>query len=230
MILGDFAKAIGQMGDPRFVRIFGIGILLTFALLIGAYALVLLLIQLFSPDTLTLPLVGTVTWVGDFLSWGSLALMLVLSIFLMIPVASAITSLFLDDVAQAVEDTHYPSQPPVPHIGFWEGVKDSVNFLGVMIAANIAALVVSLFLAPLAVFIFYGVNGYLLGREYFTLAAMRRLGRERATELRKRHSVQIWIAGCLMAIPLTFPLINLIIPVLGAATFTHLFHRLNGTR
>jgi len=29
-----------------------------------------------------------------------------------------------------------------------------------------------------------------------------------------------------MAVPLTFPLINLIIPILGAATFTHLFHRL----
>jgi CysZ protein len=29
-----------------------------------------------------------------------------------------------------------------------------------------------------------------------------------------------------MAAPLSIPLINLVIPVLGVATFTHLFHRL----
>jgi uncharacterized protein involved in cysteine biosynthesis len=40
--------------------------------------------------------------------------------------------------------------------------------------------------------------------------------------------VQIWVAGILMAVPLSVPLVNLFIPLLGAATFTHLFHRLNG--
>jgi uncharacterized protein involved in cysteine biosynthesis len=28
--------------------------------------------------------------------------------------------------------------------------------------------------------------------------------------------------------PLSIPLINLLIPILGAATFTHLFHKLEG--
>jgi len=41
--------------------------------------------------------------------------------------------------------------------------------------------------------------------------------------------LQIWIAGTLMAAPLSIPLVNLLIPLLGAATFTHMFHRLNGT-
>ena len=31
-----------------------------------------------------------------------------------------------------------------------------------------------------------------------------------------------------MAAPLSIPLVNLLMPVLGAATFTHLFHRLQG--
>ena len=31
-----------------------------------------------------------------------------------------------------------------------------------------------------------------------------------------------------MAIPLTIPVMNLIIPIIGVAAFTHLFHRLNG--
>ena len=33
-------------------------------------------------------------------------------------------------------------------------------------------------------------------------------------------------AGALMAVPLSVPLVNLAVPVVGAATFTHLFHAL----
>jgi len=67
----------------------------------------------------------------------------------------------------------------------------------------------------------------LLGREYFQMVAMRRLGRAGADALRKKHRLQIWLAGFLMAVPLSVPFVNLFIPVLGAATFTHMFHRLN---
>jgi uncharacterized protein involved in cysteine biosynthesis len=31
-----------------------------------------------------------------------------------------------------------------------------------------------------------------------------------------------------MALPLTVPLVNLVVPALAAASFTHLFHRLRG--
>jgi uncharacterized protein involved in cysteine biosynthesis len=36
----------------------------------------------------------------------------------------------------------------------------------------------------------------------------------------------IWAAGILMAVPLSVPLLNLLVPVLGAATFTHITHAL----
>ena len=62
-------------------------------------------------------------------------LMLVLSVFLMVPVASAITSMFLDEVAAAVEARHYPHLPPVPGVPFYDSVKDTLNFLGVIIGA-----------------------------------------------------------------------------------------------
>ena len=227
MIFSSFARAIAQIPDPRFQRVLWLGIGLTLALLVGAYALILWAVQALSPETITLPGVGPITWVGDLLGWGSLLLMLVLSIFLMVPVASAITSLFLEDVAEAVEDRYYPQLAPVPRVGFWDGLRDTVNFLGVLIGANLLALVAYILLPFAAIFIFYGLNGYLLGREYFQVAAMRRIGHEGASQLRKAHSGTIWLAGCLMAIPLTFPLVNLVIPILGAATFTHLFHALN---
>lgn len=224
-ILHSFWLAVTQLPDPRFRRVLFLGVSLTVALLVAAYALLLLLISPVDGAGLTLPVLGEVTWLGDLLSWGSLALILVLSMFLMVPVASAITSLFLDDVAHAVEDVHYPNSPQPPRVPFWDAVKDSINFLGILIAANLLAFVLYSFLPLLALPIFFALNGFLLGREYFQIAAMRHEGRDGAKELRAQHKGKIWLAGCLMAVPLSIPLVNLVIPILGAATFTHLYHR-----
>jgi len=133
MIFGDFIKALAQLPDPRFRKVLLMGIGLTIALLVGAYAAILALIEGLTGDTTELPGVGEVTWVGDLLGWGSLGIMIILSMFLMVPVASAITSLFLDDVAHAVEEKHYPHLPPVRRQPFWDGVRDTVNFLGVLV-------------------------------------------------------------------------------------------------
>lgn len=228
MIFSSFFKALGQTGDPRFRRVLLLGIGLTIGLLVAAYAAFLLLLGWLFGDEVILPLVGEVRWLNDLLSWSSFFMMLLLSTFLMIPVASAITSMFLEDVAKAVEDVHYPHMPKVPPIPFWAGLKDSVNFLGVLLGANTLALILYALFPPFSPLIFWGLNGYLLGREYFQLAAMRRLGAEGAKQLRKEHSVRIWIAGTLMAIPLSIPLLNLVIPIYGAATFTHIYHAITG--
>ena len=58
----------------------------------------------------------------------------------MVPVASAITSLFLDEVAQAVEDKHYPHLPQVRSVPFGEAMRDTENFLDVLVGANFLAL------------------------------------------------------------------------------------------
>lgn len=226
VIFSDFLKALAQMTDPRFQRVLWLGIGLTLALLIGMTALFVGAINWLTPDSTTLPFFGEIRWVGEFFSWAAVGIMLIASVFLMVPVASAFTGLFLDDVAAAVEDRHFPRLPPAPRIGMFEALRDSINFFGVLVAVNAVALVLYFFIGPLAPLLFWAVNGYLLGREYFQMAAMRRLGRSGATALRRRHGGQIWLAGILMAIPLTVPLVNLLIPVLGAATFTHLFHRL----
>lgn len=229
MILNAFSRALDQMDDPRFRRVLGIGILLAIVLLIAATAAVLWLVGWLTGDMTTLPLIGEVTWLSDLFSWGSVVLMLILSIFLMVPVASAITSMMLDDVAQAVEDKHYPSLPKVSRVPLSDALRDTLNFLLLLIVINMLALVLYLIFSFAALFIFWAVNGFLLGREYFTLAAMRRVGRAKAKVLRRRHRGTIWLAGFLMAMPLSVPLLNLVIPILGAATFANLFHMLVGT-
>jgi CysZ protein len=203
-----------------------LGLGLTLALLIGIYALFLWFIQTFASDPMALPVIGEVEWVGALLSVGSLLIMVALSVFLMVPVASAFCGLFLEDVAQAVEDRHYPTLPPVPRQSLGQTLIDTVNFFGLLVAVNLLAVLAYGFAGPAAPVIFWGLNGFLLGREYFQLAAMRRLGRAGARALRRHHPFQIWFAGVLMAVPLSIPLVNFLVPVLGAATFTHLFHRL----
>jgi CysZ protein len=226
MILRSFLLTLGQIGDPRFRRVLLLGVGLGFALLVAFFAGLMWLLNASLGPEATLPFIGNVTWLNDLLSWTAFFSMIVLSVFLMVPVASAITSLFLDDVADAVEDRHYPQLPKAQRVPWGDALRDTVNFLGVLIAANLFAIILYIFLAPFALFIFWGLNGFLLGREYFTLAAMRREGRAGAKALRRRHIGKIWIAGTLMAMPLSLPLVNLVIPILGAATFTHLYHQI----
>lgn len=226
MILGSFLAALRQIGDRRFRRVMAWGVLLSVALLVGVYAGWLALLEAVAPDSFTIPIVGPVTGLHTLLSWASALFMIGLSVFLMVPVASAFSGLFLEDVAKAVEDAHYPHLPPVQRQPFADTAIATVNFVALVLAVNIVALGALPFAGPFIVPLFWAANGFLLGREYFTMAATRHLGRAGARALRRRHPLRIWAAGLLMTVPLSVPLVNLVIPVLGAATFTHLFHRL----
>ncbi|GAA0298403.1 EI24 domain-containing protein [Rhodovulum strictum] len=226
MIFSAFLKALGQLGDRTFRKVLLLGIGLSVGLLAAIYAVVFLLIGWLVPDSITLPWIGTVAWVDNLLSGASLILMIVLSVFLMVPVASAFIGIFLDDVAEAVEARHYPSLPPVKPVPVLDQIRDSLGFLAVVVGVNLVALVAYFFVGPLAPLLFWTVNGFLLGREYFQMAAMRRLGRKGAKALRRRHAGMIFVAGVLMAVPLSVPVVNLLIPILGAAVFTHMVNRL----
>jgi uncharacterized protein involved in cysteine biosynthesis len=229
-MVNDFLKALGQLGDARFAKVLFIGVGLTFGLLFLVTALLVTVVGWFAPEVVTIPVVGwEITWLDSALSWAIVPLMLLLSVFLMVPVASAFTSIFLDEVADAVEERHYPQLPQAPRASLSDSILDGAKFLGVIVVANIGALVLYLLFPPAAPVIFLLLNGYLLGREYFTLVAMRRLGRAGAKAARARHGAKIWAAGTLMAVPLTIPVVNLLVPILGAATFTHLFHRVEKT-
>ncbi len=225
----DFFRALAQLSDPRFLRV-----------LWRAIALTLLTLALFAwagvaglgwlvPDVVTLPWIGPVGFVESIVSWTAIAIVLVLSVVLMVPVAALVVGFFLDEIASAVEARHYPTLPLASPIPLSVQLADSFRFMFIVVAANLAALVVYLSVPPLAPFVFWLVNGYLLGREYFQLVAMRRLGRADAADLRRRHGLRIWLGGVLMAIPLSLPLLNLVVPVIGVAVFTHQFHRLART-
>lgn len=227
-VIPDALKAIGQVGDPRFLRVLALGVglavMLLFAFTVGfAYTIGAVI-----PDSFAFPWIGEITWIDNVASIAVIPIMIGASVFLMVPVASAFTGFFLDDIVEAVEVQNYPGLPPVSRVPFADALLDSAKFLGVLVGVNLLALFLYLIFAPLAPLIFWAVNGFLLGREYATLVAQRREGLTGAKTYRKANALSIWALGILMAIPLTIPIINLFVPILGVAAFTHQYHRLNG--
>ena len=226
MILSDFLKSIAQFDDPKFRRVLWRGMGLTIVLLIAACLLVNFGINQLLSSAWAANLIGDQSWLGALINIGGVLFTIALSIWLMVPVTSAIIALFLDEVAQAVEARHYPHLPKQTATKLQDQILVGIRFLGILLLANIGALILSMILPLLAPFVFWATNGYRMGREYFQMAAMRRMPRAQAQELFQRHQGSIWTAGVLMAIPMSIPLVGLFIPILGAATFTHQFERL----
>ena len=217
------ALSISQFSDRRFQRVVLKSIVLAIvALWVLAAGGGSVLGWLFSGD-LTLPWIGTITFSGSLIGWGAFWIILGLSVFLMVPVASAMSAFFVDDVARAVEERHYPNSQAQYRSKLSEEVRESLGFLGTMLVANLIALIFYALFTVFAPIIFWSLNGYLIGREYFYMAAKRHLGRNTALSAFRDHRVRVWMCGVILVLPMSVPLLNLLVPVLAAASFTHLF-------
>lgn len=226
VILSSFFAALAQLGDPRFRRVVILGLLLAMGLLVGMAVGILFLVSAIAPDSFSLPWIGEISGLSALFGWGAFGLMLGMSVFLMQPVAVAFGGLFLESVAEAVEEKHYPGLGPARQISLAETLRQSLLLIGLMLVTGILLLILGFVAGPFAILAWYLVNGWLLGREYFMLVASRRLPAHEVPQMYSVHSIRIWMAGVLMALPLTIPLVNLLIPVLGTATFTHLYQRM----
>lgn len=164
-------------------------------------------------------------WRGlaDFLASAAGMGAMIFASFLLFPaVMTAVLSIFLDEVAHAVESRHYPDLPKAREQPVLEAIRDGVSLAAATIVLNI--LLLPLYFVPiLNVFVFYSLNGYLLGREYFELVAVRRLNRQDVQRLRKKHRVRLIIVGAAIAVMLTIPLVNLVTPIVATAFMLHIF-------
>ena len=140
--------------------------------------------------------------------------------FLFPATVSAVIGLFLDQVAECVEKRHYPGLPRTNGLPVGEGIVMSLKFVGILIVLNILMLPF-LFLGPVFPVVFYLVNGYLLGREYFEFVASRRLSPKEVTKLRKERQGGVLAMGVIIAFSLTIPLVNLLMPVVATSAMVH---------
>lgn len=225
-MIGDFARAISQVFDRRFLGVLLKSVLLTAALLAALIALAIYLMAFIPSFSFTIPLVGwEVAFLDEMATSVGVGLILLLSAILMFPVAAIFVGLFLDEIADAVEARHYPHLPAPRRQSWGEILTQALEFALVLIGANLVALIVYIFATVFAPFVFWTINGYLIGREYFEVVACRRLDEKPAKALRRKHFLSVWIAGIFVAVPLSVPILNIIAPLVGVAAFVHLFHR-----
>lgn len=231
-LIGDFFRSVGQMADRKFLWVMAKALGLTLLLLAGMGWLAVWLVGLLPTSLGDWPWIGPVELPTAALQGLTVVGLIFASSFLMIPVAAIFVGFFLEEIADAVEIRHYPFLGPARDIPFGEMIGTAVKFLAVVIGVNLLALipylVVMLISGPGVLLLAWAVNGYLLGREYFELVAVRRISPREMATLRAANSGRTWFAGFLMAAALTIPIMNLLIPVLGVATITHQFHRLWG--
>ncbi len=206
------AKTLGQMNDPRIRGVIGKTLGLAILGYILFVALVYLLIGWLS---------GLTGWLEGLAQFGGLFGAMVIAWFLFPSIAAAIAGIFADDVIDAVEDKHYPTLSPARPVPLLSALVDGLKLAAIAIVANLLALPF-LIVPPVYFLITWGVNGWLLGREYFDMVAFRRLDRETTRTLHRSHLRTFTSAGILIAICLTIPFVNLIAPVLGAAFMVHI--------
>ncbi len=228
------AKAFGQLSDPAFRRVFAISVLASLAVFA-----VLWTAAWFGLSWAGEALSGWVAeqepggfWVG-VAEWlfgaAGLVGVLVASFFLFPAVMVVALSFLLEDIARAVELRHYPELTPAREQPLGEAVVAALAFAAMTLLLNLLMLplyLLLLFVPPLNLFVFYLLNGYLLGREYFELVAARRFDTAGVRRLRRRYRGRVMLAGVAIAFMLTVPFLNLVAPIVAAGFMLHVFERL----
>ena len=159
--------------------------------------------------------------------WKSIGLTLaLLALVYLVPAVTAIVAgYFLDDVAEVVERQDYPADRPGAALPFGKAILYGLRFAGLSLLVNLVALLL-FFIPGINIGAFFVANAYLLGREYFELAAGRFWPAEDVTRLRMEHRGTVLAAGAVLAGLVLVPVLNLITPIFGAAMMVHLHKRL----
>lgn len=221
-MLKAFALALGQMSDPRVLRIWlkslGTALLGFIALGAGLWWVGDALLQHAGLDQTggeglraVLALAGA--FLGAWLLWRIVAL--------------AALQFFADEVVCAVEARHYPEAAiNARRLGWREELARGLAGAGRALAFNLLALPFALVLlatgagAPL---VFLLVNAVLLGRELQDMVWLRHRPDPRAANPLSAGE-RLMLGGVVTAL-LTVPIANLFAPFLGAAAAAHLIHR-----
>ena len=141
---------------------------------------------------------------------------------LLLPITAFVATFFIDEIAEAVEKRHYSDDPVGREMPMVQGLVIAAKFTVSIIAINILVLLVAL-IPGINLVVFYGGNGYLLGREYFELCGLRHLPHDKVVELRRTNRSRVWLSGILIAIVATIPFINLFAPLFATALMVHTF-------
>jgi CysZ protein len=229
-------KALSQMFAPalRHVLLKAVGLALILITLIGIF-----LQRMLSAWAETgANWAEQTTGVAPHAAWSALAWVLSImaglgiitgALFLMPAVAAFVGSFFVDEIADAVEHEHYPAEPLGRALPFFRALIEGLKFAALALLVYVCALPFILF-AGLGVVILFLANAYLLSREYFELAAMRFRPPGEAKAMRKANAIYVFLAGLIVAVFVSIPILNFATPVFAMAFMVHIHKKLSDPR
>jgi uncharacterized protein involved in cysteine biosynthesis len=229
-MIAFFSLAVVQLFDKSLQRILWVSFL--------ASAIMFIIFWLLVEYTLSQTELVSTGWFYGIFDWFFIkitnifggVLIFVLTWFLFPSIVTLIITFFLEKVITAVEKKYYPNLPETRRQSFVEICNIIVKFMILSIVLNILVMplyLVFFFLGPLNLFIFYVLNGYLLGREYFELVVYRRMETNKANDLFKRFRGNVFRVGVISAFLMTIPIINMIAPIISVAAMVHLIQKCN---
>ena len=216
-MLKDAIDSLNDIASPPFRKVVIKSLALTAAALLAAW---------FGLDRLALHFVDVQPpWLATLIAWLIGVSLVVGAVFLAAPVASLVASLFLDEIAAHVEAEIDPFGPPGRAAPFLEATLAALRFFALSVAVGIVSLVL-LFVPGVGLVAWLAANAYLLGREYFELAAMRFHSAGQARELRRRHAGFVFMYGAMIAVFVAIPLVNLLTPLFATTLMVRLHKRI----
>ena len=150
------------------------------------------------------------------------------ALFLMPAVSAFVGSFFVDEVGETVEREHYPSEPVGRALPFFLALAQCLKVAALALLVYLLTLPFFL-LAGLGVIMLFLANSYLLGREYFELAAMRFRPPDEAKAMRKANAAYLFVAGMVIAAFVSIPIVNFATPVFAMAFMVHMHKKLSGS-
>lgn len=223
MIWTALNRTWAQMLDPTFRKVI-------FSSLIASLATLILLTAGLSyiwPESFRFG----IEWMDEFFFWldeAALWSVAVIGWYILFPAFSAlIMSLFAEQIALAVEKEWYPARQGMREIKLGEAVLSALVFALTVITLNVLAIVpylILLLVFGIGAILYLALNGYLMGREYFELVALRHMPRREVNALRQRLKGRIFTLGFLLAFLFLVPVVNLFAPVIATAAMTHIVH------
>jgi CysZ protein len=235
-MLDDAVKALTQMLSPPLRTILWKSVGLALALIvIVALALDRLIIWLVETASSSLetglgpPAYLPASILAWLLSIAAALGIIVGSVLLMPAVTAFVASFFADQIAAEVERVHYPTDPPGVALPVWRAILQGgkTALLAALVYVCAAPL---LLLAGAGAVLFFLATAWLLGREYFELAAMRFRTADEARAMRRRNAATVYGGGLLIAAFVSIPFVNLATPLFAMALMVHVHKRLGGSK
>jgi CysZ protein len=210
--LSPLALSLAQITDRAFIAV------VLWSLACSAAIFMLLHVAVVWAVHGLLVLHGWRAWISDALATVGVSL---LALWLFLPLAALIATLFIDRIAHAVERRHYPCLQPARGASLQAELADGLALAWRILLLNLIALGLALLLPGVGLVLAWAIGAYAIGRGLFMAVALRRHDRQGAETIYAKQRPIILAQGAVLAVAAYVPVVNLLVPVIGAAAMVH---------